>query len=196
MKRALLIICILLAGCAHKPVKPAEPVAAGPMGETKVLIETSMGDIKAELYDSKAPITVANFRDYIAGGLYEDTIFHRVIPGFMIQGGGFDVNMREGMTYAPIENEAHNGLKNRRGTLAMARTNVIDSATSQFFINLNDNFLLDHGKRDYGYAVFGRVIEGMEIVDRIAAVRTGSRGMHQDVPLEPVIIRSIRIIEE
>jgi peptidyl-prolyl cis-trans isomerase A (cyclophilin A)/peptidyl-prolyl cis-trans isomerase B (cyclophilin B) len=153
-----------------------------------ITIKTNHGDIKVELFDDKAPITCENFRQYIADGFFNDTIFHRVIPNFMIQGGGMEADMSQKRTRAPIKNEADNGESNRRGTLAMARTSDINSATAQFFINLRDNDFLDHGTRDFGYAVFGEVVEGMDIVDKIAAVRTGNKGGHQDVPVETVTI--------
>lgn len=157
-----------------------------------VIFSTSMGDITIELFHEKAPITVANFLQYVDEGYFDGTIFHRVIPGFVIQGGGHTQDMRSKETHAPIKNEADNGERNLRGTLSMARTREVDSATSQFFINLKDNTVLDHGQRDFGYAVFGRVIQGMDIVDRIAAVRTTSRGPHQDLPVEPVVLLSAR----
>ncbi len=155
-----------------------------------VTISTSLGDITVELYEDKAPISVKNFLDYVEEGFYNDTIFHRVIPGFMVQCGGMTADMSEKPNRAPIKNEADNGLGNERGTLAMARTQVVDSATSQFFINLKDNAFLNHGGRDFGYAVFGKVVEGMDVVDKIAAVPTGNKGFHQDVPVEPVTIVS------
>ncbi|HEX5788546.1 MAG TPA: peptidylprolyl isomerase [Woeseiaceae bacterium] len=158
-----------------------------------ITIRTNHGDITVELFDEKAPVTCANFRQYAADGFFDGTIFHRVIPNFMIQGGGFDADMRQKKTGAPIRNEAKNGESNRRGTLAMARTSAVDSATAQFFINLKDNTFLDHGTRDYGYAVFGSVTDGMEVVDAIAGVATGTRGGHGDVPLETVEILEIRI---
>lgn len=158
-----------------------------------ITIETSHGDIVVELFEEKAPLSSANFRQYAADGFFDDTVFHRVIPNFMIQGGGMTEDLSPKKTRAPIRNEAANGLKNVRGTLAMARTSQVDSATSQFFINLRDNGFLDHGGRDYGYAVFGRVTEGMDVVDVIAGVQTGRRGGHDDVPLEPVVIRKMRI---
>ncbi len=158
-----------------------------------VVMTTSHGDITIDLDAEKAPITVENFLRYVDEGFFDGTVFHRVIPGFMIQGGGMTEDMQEKKNHAPIKNEADNGLKNLRGTLAMARTADVNSATSQFFINLSDNAFLDHGARDFGYAVFGRVAEGMDVVDAIAAVRTGNRGMHQDVPVEPVtIIKAVR----
>lgn len=158
-----------------------------------ITIETSHGDIVVELFEEKAPLSSANFRQYAADGFFDDTVFHRVIPNFMIQGGGMTEDLSPKKTRAPIRNEAANELKNVRGTLAMARTSQVDSATSQFFINLRDNGFLDHGGRDYGYAVFGRVTEGMDVVDVIAGVQTGRRGGHDDVPLEPVVIRKMRI---
>ncbi len=156
-------------------------------------IKTNHGDITIEIYENEAPITSENFLQYIKDGSYNGTIFHRVIPNFMIQGGGMDKHMMSISTRDPIKNEANNGLKNKRGTLAMARTNVIDSATSQFFINLNDNDFLNHGDRDFGYAVFGKVIDGMEVVDLIARVSTGNKNGHQDVPLETVEIIEVKI---
>ena len=153
-----------------------------------ITIKTNHGDIKVKLFDDKAPITCENFRQYAADGFFNDTIFHRVIPNFMVQGGGMEADMSQKRTRAPIKNEADNGESNRRGTLAMARTSDINSATAQFFINLRDNDFLDHGTRDFGYAVFGEVVDGMDVVDKIAAVRTGNKGGHQDVPVEPVTI--------
>jgi len=158
----------------------------------QVLLETSKGVITLELYPDKAPVTVENFLAYVDSGFYDGTVFHRVIPKFMIQGGGFTPDMRKKQTRPPIKNEAGNGLRNSRGTIAMARTQEIDSATSQFFINIADNTFLDHGVRDFGYAVFGSVIAGMDVVDRIAGVRTGVLGRYQDVPLEPVVILKAR----
>lgn len=153
-----------------------------------ITIKTNHGDIKVELFDEKAPITCENFRQYVADGFFDGTIFHRVIPNFMIQGGGMDADMSQKQTRAPIKNEADNGESNRRGTLAMARTMDVNSATAQFFINLRDNDFLDHGTRDFGYAVFGKVVDGMDVVDAIAAVPTGNKGGHQDVPVETVTI--------
>ncbi len=158
-----------------------------------ITIKTNLGDIAVELLDEKAPITCENFRQYVADGHFEDTIFHRVIPNFMIQGGGMDEAMSSKPTRAPIKNEADNGEPNARGTLAMARTGVVDSATSQFFINLRDNDFLNHGSRDFGYAVFGRVTDGMDVVDAIAAVPTGDRAGHQDVPVDAVTILDVTI---
>lgn len=157
-----------------------------------ITIVTSHGDIVVELFDDSAPISTENFKQYVNDGFYAETVFHRVIPNFMIQGGGLTSDMSRKETRAPIKNEAVNGEKNLRGTLAMARTGEVDSATSQFFINLRDNAFLDHGDRDFGYAVFGRVTEGMDIVDTIAAVDTGTVAGHQDAPLEPVTIVDVR----
>ena len=157
-----------------------------------------MGTITLELDDAKAPITVKNFIDYAKSGHYSGTIFHRVIDGFMIQGGGFTPSMDQKSTNAPIKNEATNGLSNLRGTIAMARTSVVDSATSQFFINLIDNTFLDYkgpAPRLYGYAVFGKVTDGMDVVDRIAKVKTGFSGPHQNVPETPVLIKKIAVSE-
>lgn len=163
-----------------------------------VHMQTSMGLIKIELDTENAPISSENFLSYIRDGYYEQTIFHRVIPNFMVQGGGFTPEMKQKKTKAEIKNEADNGLKNDRGTLAMARTQVVDSATSQFFINLVDNDFLNHQSKTpngYGYAVFAKVTEGMDIVDAIAKVNTGNHGHHQDVPTEAVIIEKVSIEE-
>ncbi|NIN09955.1 MAG: peptidylprolyl isomerase A [Gemmatimonadales bacterium] len=157
-----------------------------------VVLETSLGQISVELDPDRAPVTVENFLAYVDAGFFNGTVFHRVIPGFMVQGGGFTKDMSQKPTSAPIKNEADNGLKNQRGTIAMARTQEVDSATSQFFINLADNAFLDHGGRDFGYAVFGKVSDGMDVVDEIAQVATGARRGHKDVPLEPVVIQSAR----
>jgi peptidyl-prolyl cis-trans isomerase A (cyclophilin A) len=162
-------------------------------GHPSVLVSTTLGDFKIELYEDKAPITVENFLAYVNSKYYDGTIFHRVISNFMIQGGGMTPDMREKQTRPPIRLESRNGLSNKRGAVAMARTMVPDSATAQFFINVRDNESLDQpNSRDgQGYAVFGKVIEGMDVVDKIRALPTGNRGMHQNVPLEPVIIKSI-----
>ncbi|MBR6734301.1 MAG: peptidyl-prolyl cis-trans isomerase [Kiritimatiellae bacterium] len=163
----------------------------------KATIETSMGSITLELDDAKAPVTVANFLDYAKAGHYDGTIFHRVIDGFMIQGGGFTKAMDQKPTKAPIKNEAANGLLNKRGTIAMARTMVVDSATSQFFINLVDNDFLNFRAptpQFFGYAVFGKVTDGMDVVDKIAKVKTGNSGMHQNVPEEPVVIKKVHVL--
>lgn len=185
---ALALLFLFLISVEAKSIDIKRPV---------VLIETSMGNIKVELYPDKAPITVKNFLSYVESGFYSDTIFHRVIPNFMIQGGGFTKDFKMKKTNPPIKNEADNGLKNKRGTIAMARTMYIDSATSQFFINVADNDFLDHKNKTmqgYGYAVFGKVIDGMEVVDRISKVKTGNYKGFDDVPLTPVVIKSIKIL--
>jgi len=161
-----------------------------------VVFSTTQGDIKIEFFPQEAPITVENFLHYVDDGFFDGTIFHRIIPGFVIQGGGFTADMQQKQTHEPIRNEADNGVKNSRGTLSMARTQARDSATSQFFINLADNAFLDHGERDFGYAVFGRVVEGMEVVDKIAALPTADSGTHQNVPLEPVVVTAARRVED
>lgn len=164
----------------------------------RVLMETSKGNVTIELFKDKAPISVRNFLTYVNEGYYDGLIFHRVISSFMVQGGGLDENMQQKKTKFAIKNEAGNGLSNKRGTLAMARTSVVDSATSQFFINVVDNSFLDHrGKTPdmFGYAVFGQVVDGMDVVDAIKSVKTGSKGGHSDVPLEPVFITSMKVLE-
>jgi peptidyl-prolyl cis-trans isomerase B (cyclophilin B) len=161
-----------------------------------VLMATSKGNIRIELDEQKAPITTKNFLDYVSGKHYDGLIFHRVIPGFMIQGGGMDAQMTEKRGKAPIKNEAANGLKNNLGTIAMARTNVVDSATSQFFINVKNNDFLNHrgaSPAEYGYAVFGQVIDGMDVVQNIEKVKTGKKGYHDDVPVEAVVIHSVTL---
>ncbi|MBL8408583.1 MAG: peptidyl-prolyl cis-trans isomerase [Candidatus Accumulibacter sp.] len=160
-------------------------------------MQTSMGRIVIELDSEKAPKTVQNFVQYVNEGFYNGTVFHRVIPGFMIQGGGFTVDLQQKSAARKVENEGKNGLKNDRGTIAMARTADPHSASSQFFINHRDNAALNYPASDgWGYTVFGKVTQGMEVVDKIAKVPTGNRSMHQDVPLEPVIIQSVKIIPE
>ena len=173
-----------------------EPKAAVP---TKVKLQTSMGDIVIQLDAEKAPVTVKNFLTYVEEGFYDGTVFHRVIKGFMIQGGGFTEDLFDKDTHAPIVNEAKNGLSNNRGTIAMARTNVPDSATSQFFINHGDNYNLNYNQASAGYAVFGKVVEGIDVVDKIAAVKTTTkrskrRGDLQNVPVESVVIQSITVV--
>jgi cyclophilin family peptidyl-prolyl cis-trans isomerase len=178
-------------GSAPGATQATAPSPGGP----QVLVRTSMGDITIRLFPDKAPISVANFLSYVDEGFYNGTIFHRVTEGYVIQGGGFTTNMVKKETRAPIKNEAGNGLSNRRGTVAMARINLVDSATSQFFINFADNTFLDHKNdtpKDFGYAVFGEVVSGMDVVDRISAVKTGSRGpFPTDCPLANVTILSI-----
>jgi len=177
LKRIALAACtVLLAGNLFAAENP------------RVLLTTSLGEIELELEAEKAPISVENFLGYVDSGFYDGTVFHRVIPGFMVQGGGFGEGLNQKPTKAPIKNEADNGLHNVRGTVAMARTQNVNSATSQFFINHRDNDFLDHGGRDFGYAVFAKVVRGMEVVDQIAQVPTGNRAMMQNVPLTPVKI--------
>jgi peptidyl-prolyl cis-trans isomerase A (cyclophilin A) len=171
------LLCLGLGSAAHAQAEAA-----------KVKLATSLGDIVLELNADKAPKSVENFLQYVKDGHYDGLVFHRVIPGFMIQGGGFSADMQQKATRAPIVLEATNGLKNERGTIAMARTNVPDSATSQFFINVVDNAMLNATGPGNGYAVFGKVTAGMDVVDKIRAVPTGSRGMHRDVPTTPVTI--------
>ena len=156
-----------------------------------IRFETTLGDFTIELFDKKAPETVQNFLKYIDSGFFDGTIFHRIVPGFVIQGGGFTEDMTQKRTQPPIKNEADNGLKNERGTLSMARTNDINSATSQFFVNLKDNDFLDHKRGNFGYAVFARVTEGMDVIDKIAAVETGRRRGFDDVPVEAVIMKRV-----
>ncbi|OHE62955.1 MAG: cyclophilin [Treponema sp. GWC1_61_84] len=164
---------------------------------TRVLFETTLGNILIELDDQKSHETAKNFADYVRAGFYDGTVFHRIIPGFMVQGGGMLPGMNEKKGHAPIRNEATNGLKNLRGTLSMARTNDPHSATSQFFINLVDNVSLDHKApfaSSWGYAVFGKVVEGMDVVDAMAKVATGSRGPHDDVPTEDIVVTKATIV--
>jgi peptidyl-prolyl cis-trans isomerase B (cyclophilin B) len=175
-----------------------DTAGATPVAAPQVVLETSHGDITLELDAERAPKTVENFLAYVEAGFFDGTIFHRVIPGFMIQGGGFTPEMSQKQTRAPIANEATNRKSNERGTIAMARTNDPHSATAQFFINLVDNRALDHtapSGQGWGYTVFGRVIEGMDAVDAVARVPTGSRAGHANVPVEPVLIRKARLIE-
>jgi peptidyl-prolyl cis-trans isomerase A (cyclophilin A) len=181
-------VCILIGGMV---------ALAGAAGKNPVvLMKTSLGNVKIELFQKEAPATVKNFLAYVKSGHYKSTIFHRVIPGFMIQGGGFTAEMQMKKTMAPIKNEASNGLKNDRGTIAMARTSAPDSATSQFFINVVNNDTLNRPMPDgYGYAVFGKVIEGMDVVDKIAAVRTGMTMGFANVPLTPVVIEAVTLVK-
>jgi len=186
----------LLVLLAQAPAAPA--VTAGTPADAAhptVVLETTLGRIKIALDRDKAPQSVDNFLEYVRSGHYDGTIFHRVIPGFMVQGGGFDTSMKQKATRPPIKNEASNGLHNRRGTLAMARTNDPDSATSQFFINVKDNPALDYGPRNAGYAVFAEVVDGMGVVDRIVAVPTTTRPPHADVPVTPILIKSARLAD-
>ena len=193
----LLLVPILLAFQAVAvPAPPPDPPAAG---NPVAVISTSMGEFSVELFKERAPASVANFLGYVADGFYEGTVFHRVIPGFMIQGGGYTAGLEEKPTRPPIRNEATNGLSNTRGTLAMARTQALRSATAQFFVNIADNGAkLDHrgySPSEFGYAVFGRVISGMEVCDAIAAVKTRTVGPLQDVPVVPVVINRVSVKE-
>jgi len=196
MMTRLLAMLALLGGALLFVASPAQTDAdANP----QVRISTNAGDITVELYPDEAPLTVANFLSYVDSGFYAGTVFHRVIPNFMIQGGGFDKDMNQKPTKPPIKNEAGNGLKNDNGTLAMARTGVVDSATSQFFINTKDNAFLNHKDdtpQGYGYAVFGKVIGGMDVVQKIEKVSTTTKGMHQNVPAEQVVIKSITVVPQ
>ena len=196
LARLLLAFCLLSFTAASVAASPSakKPNRAKPM----IKLQTNFGPITLELDAKAAPDTVANFIQYVRDGHYDGTIFHRVIDGFMIQGGGFDANMRQKPTQAPIKNEAANGLRNRRGTLAMARTMVVDSATSQFFINVKDNGFLDFRSPDpqgFGYCVFGEVVEGLDVVDQIKGVRTGVKAGMSDVPLETVAIVSVTRVQ-
>ncbi|MEO6213541.1 MAG: peptidylprolyl isomerase [Vicinamibacterales bacterium] len=176
------------------PLQAPAPTPAP--GNPVAVLSTSMGDITLELYEDRAPVSVENFLRYVADGFYEGTIFHRVKPGFAIQGGGYTASMVEKTTRPPIMNEATNALRNTRGTLAMARTRALRSATSQFYINLVNNAMLDHkgySPEEFGYAVFGRVLSGMEVVDRIAATPTGTSGEHDDVPVTAVVIKKVTL---
>ena len=187
---ASMVVAVAQMGApATQPAQPAA-AAAGPV----VVLETTLGAITIELKQDKAPITVDNFVKYVNEKHYDGTIFHRVIPDFRIQGGGMDASMTEKATRPPIRNEAKNGLRNLRGTIAMARTNAPDSAKAQFFINVKNNAALDYGIGGAGYAVFGEVTSGMDVVDRIVAVRRGNKSGHENVPIEPVFIKTARII--
>jgi peptidyl-prolyl cis-trans isomerase A (cyclophilin A) len=192
MKKIIICAVLCMMTCLSDV---SGPVYAAENGQARanpvIVISTNMGDITVELNQAKAPVSVKNFLGYAASGFYTGTVFHRVIPGFMIQGGGFTADMVQKSTRPAIKNEAQNGLSNKRGTLAMARTSIVDSATSQFFINVADNTFLDHGVRDFGYAVFGKVTAGMDIVDKIAETKTGHKSGHPNVPTQPVIIKSI-----
>jgi cyclophilin family peptidyl-prolyl cis-trans isomerase len=157
-----------------------------------IRFETTLGDFTIEFYEKEAPESVANFKRYIEDEFFDGTIFHRIVPGFVIQGGGFTEDMSQKRTKPPVKNEADNGLKNSRGALSMARTSDINSATSQFFVNLKDNDFLDHSRGNFGYAVFARVTQGMDVIDKIAAVETGRKRGFDDVPVEAVIMKSVR----
>jgi peptidyl-prolyl cis-trans isomerase A (cyclophilin A) len=187
----LLLSAVTLVHAADPPKSPA------PAKHPSVVMKTSLGEITVELYPDKAPITVKNFLDYVEAKQYDGTIFHRVIPQFMIQGGGLGPDMQQKPSKPPIKNEAGNGLKNTTGTIAMARTGVVDSATAQFFINVRDNTALDHRDETpagFGYAVFGKVTGGMDVVKKIENVATTSKPPHQNVPVTPVVIESVRVV--
>ncbi|PKH23868.1 peptidylprolyl isomerase A [Enterobacterales bacterium CwR94] len=184
----------LTAAVAALAISAASFSAQAAKGDPHVLLTTSAGTIELELNNQKAPVSVKNFVDYVNSGFYNNTTFHRVIPGFMIQGGGFTTDMQQKQTNAPIKNEADNGLLNKRGTISMARTADKDSATSQFFINTTDNAFLDHGQRDFGYAVFGKVVKGMEVAEKITQVPTQNVGPYQNVPVKPVVILSAKVL--
>jgi cyclophilin family peptidyl-prolyl cis-trans isomerase len=189
-------IVVLAVGCDKQEERTVvEESKQMDTGQKQVKLETSMGDIVIELNEEASPITVKNFLRYVEEGFYDGTIFHRVIPDFMIQGGGFTAEMVQKKPHPPIVNEASNGLKNDRGTIAMARTANPDSATSQFFINHENNDFLNYaGQSKPGYTVFGKVVEGLDVVDAIAAVKTTQKGQHSDVPVEPVVIKSAKAV--
>jgi len=188
------ILFVLFGFLLQTPAPAATPPQAA--GNPIVIIDTSEGPITVELFKDRAPVSVANFLEYVKDGFYPGTIFHRVVAGYVIQGGGYTPELVEKSTRPPIQNEATNGLSNERGTVAMARTRALRSATSQFYINLTNNSSLDHrgfSPSDFGYAVFGKVIAGMEVVDKIAAAKTGSRDGMDDVPVAPVLIKSVAV---
>lgn len=192
IKRILLVATIILSFVALSPATIAKTkVKPNP----RVIFQTNLGDITVELYIKKAPVTTQNFLNYVNSGFYDGLIFHRVIPDFVIQSGGFTKNMTQKQPEAPIKNEANNGLLNQRGTLSMARSKDPDSATSQFFINLKNNQSLDDSEQKPGYAVFGKVIRGMDVVDKIASISTVTYGLHKDVPVTPIIIKTAKEIK-
>jgi len=194
------LCCIaVLGGCKKKDQRQEGREVEKPATSCRVIMDTSKGSFTVELFEEEAPITTENFLRYVDEGFYDGTQFHRVIEQFVIQGGGFTASMERKETHPPIKNEADNGLKNKRGTLSMARLPQPDSATSQFFINVEDNENLDHVPgvpSQFGYAVFAEVVEGMDVVDQIRRVETTNKGQYQDVPVEPVILRSARRVEE
>lgn len=193
MKKTLLTL--LVSGSLISSAYAATPSAPKCSAtQPEVVMVTNYGTIELQLDQTKAPISVANFEQYVKSGFYKDKIFHRVIPGFMIQGGGFDAKMNEATTKSPIKNEANNGLTNDKYTIAMARTNDPDSATAQFFINVKDNAFLNYSAGNPGYAVFGKVVKGFDVVDKIAAVPTSTAGMFENVPVKPVVIKSAKIV--
>ena len=189
----LALLLLFLQSPAPQAVPPSQPAPGNPV----VLVSTSFGDVTVELFKDRAPVSVANFLDYATEGFYPGTIFHRVVKGFVVQGGGYTATMVEKPTRPPIQNEATNGLRNVRGTVAMARTQSLRSATSQFYFNVSSNPDLDHqgfSPRDFGYAVFGRVLSGMDVVDRIAAVPTHVSAGMEDVPVDPVLITGVKVL--
>ena len=191
----LILLPFMVTSCNSSDKGSGDSSNTGKGENPVVIISTNQGDIKVKLFKNEAPITVENFLGYVNDGFYDGVIFHRVIPNFMAQTGGFTSDMKQKTPKAPIKNEADNGLRNKRGTLSMARTSDVDSATSQFFINVNDNTFLDNGERDFGYAVFGEVTEGMDVVDKIVSVQTGTVGPFRDVPNEPIIINSAKVLD-
>ncbi|MFL6290791.1 MAG: peptidylprolyl isomerase [Thermoanaerobaculia bacterium] len=195
MKLSLALVASIAAVLALGTVSlPAQTPAPAAKPNPRVALETSKGRIVVEVFPAKAPITVANFLQYVKAGFYDGVIFHRVIPDFMIQTGGFTSDMKQKPTRGQIKNESTNGLRNERGTLSMARLSEPHTASSQFFINLKDNSGLDHSPRGWGYTVFGQVVEGMDVVDAIAAVRTGTKKGYDDVPVAPVTIKKASVI--
>ncbi|CAA6826936.1 MAG: Peptidyl-prolyl cis-trans isomerase PpiB (EC [uncultured Thiotrichaceae bacterium] len=199
MKRLIVLVSLFLfsfSACAVGNEKSSQSTGDKMTANPKVLIETTLGNITLELDAENAPNSTENFVAYVNDGFYDGTIFHRVIPGFMVQGGGMNPDMSEKTTKATIKNEANNGLKNDRGTVAMARTNEPHSASSQFFINVKDNDFLNFKSEDmrgWGYAVFGKVVDGMDVMDKIVAVETGNNGYHQDVPKESILMNKVTI---
>ncbi|MBG6249121.1 MULTISPECIES: peptidylprolyl isomerase A [Symbiopectobacterium] len=193
-KRTLVAAAALVSLTMFSSSVMVSSAIAAPAATTRVLLTTSEGNIELALDNQKAPVSVKNFVEYVNSGFYNGTTFHRVIPGFMVQGGGFVDEMKQKATNPPIKNEADNGLRNVRGTIAMARTAEKDSATSQFFINVADNAFLDHGQRDFGYAVFGKVVKGMDVADKISQVQTSNVGPYQNVPSKPIVIKSAKIL--
>ena len=190
MKLSLAVVAVLALGSVSLAAQTPAP-AAKP--NPRVTLDTSKGKIVVELFPDKAPLTVANFLQYVKSGFYDGVIFHRVIPDFMVQTGGFTPAMEQKPTKGQVKNESDNGLRNERGTLAMARLSAPHTASSQFFINLKDNRSLDHSPRGWGYTVFGKVVEGIGVVDAIATVRTTTKGQHGDVPVEPVTIKKASV---
>ncbi|MGX8941632.1 peptidylprolyl isomerase A [Symbiopectobacterium sp. Eva_TO] len=193
-KRTLVAAAALVSLTMFSSSVMVSSAIAAPAATTRVLLTTSEGNIELALDNQKSPVSVKNFVEYVNSGFYNGTTFHRVIPGFMVQGGGFVDEMKQKATNPPIKNEADNGLRNVRGTIAMARTAEKDSATSQFFINVADNAFLDHGQRDFGYAVFGKVLKGMDVADKISQVQTSNVGPYQNVPSKPIVIKSAKVL--